>query len=162
MSKRDSSLPDFTEMFRQFSVPGLDMDALMAAQRRNFEAIAEANQIAARGMISVVKRQNEILQESMAEWQRNLQEATSGGLTFDSERQAERLREAIDQAVANMRELAELSSRHQSESFAVMYKLVQDNMAEITGILDQAKQAPTAGEKPAGEKKPGAAKKKKD
>jgi phasin family protein len=162
MSKKATSLPDFSEMFRQFSAPGFDMDALMAAQRRNFEAITEANQIAARGMIEVVKRQNEILQDSMSEWQENLQRAMSGKLEFDSEQQSDQLRDAIEHAVANMRELAELSGKHQSESFAVMYRLVQDNMAEITELLGQARSGATSAEGDKARPKTGGAKKKKD
>ena len=47
---------DVTRMMSDFRVPGFDTEALMAAQRRNIEALTKANQLAAEGMQAVMRR----------------------------------------------------------------------------------------------------------
>ena len=58
---------DFTKMMADYKVPGMDMDALMAAQRKNMEALSQANRLAYEGMQAVATRQAEILRQSMEE-----------------------------------------------------------------------------------------------
>ena len=55
----------FTKMMKDFNLPGLDTDAIVANQRRNVEALTSANRVALEGVQAVVKRQVEIVQETM-------------------------------------------------------------------------------------------------
>src|SRR5712671_7652676 len=54
---------DFTKLMSQFRLPGVDFAALVDRERRNIEALAEANRIAFEGWQRLVRRQAEILQE---------------------------------------------------------------------------------------------------
>ena len=58
---------DVTKMMSEFRFPGMDIDAAMAAQRRNIEALTTANQLAMEGMQSVARRQMEVVRQSMEE-----------------------------------------------------------------------------------------------
>jgi hypothetical protein len=52
---------DFTKLMSQFRLPGVDFGALVDRERKNIEALAEANRIAFEGWQSLVRRQAEIL-----------------------------------------------------------------------------------------------------
>ena len=56
---------DFTKMLQQFQIPGVDVASIIERERKNIEALAEANRIAFEGWQNLVRRQSEILQDSM-------------------------------------------------------------------------------------------------
>jgi hypothetical protein len=55
---------DFTKVMSQFQLPGVDFAALVDRERKNIEALAEANRIAFEGWQRLVRRQAEMLQET--------------------------------------------------------------------------------------------------
>jgi len=58
---------DVAKAFGDFRVPGIDVDAIVAAQRKNFEALTQVNQFAVEGLRTVAKRQAEIAQQTIEE-----------------------------------------------------------------------------------------------
>ena len=56
---------DFTKMLQQFKIPGVDFSSIIERERKNIEDLAEANRIAFEGWQNLVRRQSEILQDSM-------------------------------------------------------------------------------------------------
>ena len=69
---------DFTKLMSQFRLPGVDFAALVDRERKNIEALAEANRIAFEGWQALVRRQAEILQETMKKVVTNAGHADSG------------------------------------------------------------------------------------
>ena len=63
---------DFTKHLTQMRVPGVDPEALMTAQKKNMDALVEANKAAAAGYQDLFKRQMSIFEETMAEAQAHL------------------------------------------------------------------------------------------
>jgi phasin family protein len=135
--------PDVTKMFggdmmarmADFKVPGVDLGAMMAFGRRNFEALTEANRVAAEGYQAVARRQAEILRDTAAELQGALQEMTSvHGVEGIPQRQVEVARRAFESAIANRRELAEMTSRANGEVFEVLNKRITESIEEIKAL----------------------------
>jgi len=56
---------DFTKLMSQFQLPGVDFATLVDRERKNIEALAKANRIALEGWQRLVRRQAEMLQETM-------------------------------------------------------------------------------------------------
>ena len=56
---------DVTKMMADFRFRPFDVEALMAYQRRNIEALSQANQLAVEGMQAVAKRQIEIARQAV-------------------------------------------------------------------------------------------------
>ena len=81
-----SPFPDIAKLIEQFKVPGLDMSKIVEAQRKDIEAITQANQAAYEGMQELAKRQMEILQELVTEWQAAMTQATNRESTNVSQR----------------------------------------------------------------------------
>ena len=118
-AERKSAEPfaDFTKMLEQFKVPGIDMTSLIEARRNDLAALTQTNKIAYEGMRDLVRRQVEILRTTMEEAQAAAKEmvkgAPSGALTGQPK---EFVGQAVQKALANMRELAEAGGQNPNRS----------------------------------------------
>src|SRR3712207_7725064 len=92
---------DVMRMLADFRLPGMpDMEALAAAQRRNLEALSQANRVALEGAQAVARRHMEILQQSMSEMTDAMRQLTSQEPPQDkASRQAEMMKWAYERAV---------------------------------------------------------------
>jgi len=126
--------PDVAKMIEQLKVPGLDMSGFIEAQRKNIEAITQANQAAYEGMRELAKRQMDILQETAAEWQAAMSEAAKREGT-NATRRADAAEKAFGKAFGNMRELAEMAAKAQTEAWEVVQKRFQENLADLRSLL---------------------------
>lgn len=130
---------DVTRLVGDFRVPGLDTDAMLASQRRNIEAIAKANQLAAEGMQAVMKRQAEILRQTVEEASRMMGAiAQAGGPEQQAAKQAEIAKAAFETAIANTKEIADLVARANQDTFAVINKRVAESMDEVRALMAKA------------------------
>ena len=48
---------DVQKMMGEFKLPNVDVDAVVAAQKKNIEALTSANQLAVEGMQAIARRQ---------------------------------------------------------------------------------------------------------
>jgi phasin family protein len=137
ISKFDISKFDFSKMMGDLKIPGFDMQAAMEAQRKNIEALTAANNAAVQGMQAVAQRQAEILSQAMSEVSSVAQQLSSAGTNPQemTGKQAEVARKAFEQALANMRELAEMVNKSNTEAFAIINKRVNDGLQELKALV---------------------------
>jgi phasin family protein len=104
----DFSKFDIQKAFADFKIPGVDMQELLHAQKKNIAALTEANRHAVEGLQALARRQSEILQQAMKS-AADAAKATAGagGPKEAAAKQAELAKAAFEHAVANMREMAE-------------------------------------------------------
>jgi len=117
----------------------VDMGALMDAQRRNVEALVAANTVAAEGMRALAQRQAEILRQTIEHAgaaMRDLMQA--GGPEDKAARQTEIAKAAFERAIANARELAELTAKAQHEASDVIARRMAASMDELKTLIDSA------------------------
>ncbi len=138
MSEFDPSkmMNQFTKAFTDYKVPGVDMNAVVEHQRKNVEALTNANKQALEGIQAVATRQSEILKETMDEAVNAMKElsAASGPAEIAS-KQAELLRSALEKALANMRDLAEMTAKANTDAFDVIRNRVTENLGEIKEMV---------------------------
>jgi phasin family protein len=133
----DNPFQQFTKMMEQFRIPGVDVQAMMEARRKDVEAVVQANRIAFQGAQALVQRQSEILQQTMAEWQKAAQSLTGKEPGQAVGTQAELAKQAFEKALQNMRELAELAVKAQSDAYEVIKQRVQENIEQLRSTLQQ-------------------------
>ncbi len=136
-SKFDLSKFDMTKMMGDVKIPGFDMEAIVATQRKNIEALTTANQMAVQGMQAVAQRQAEILSQAMSEVSAIAQQLASSASNPQemTTKQAELARKGFEQALSNMRELAEMVSKSNTDAFAVINKRVTESLQELKGLV---------------------------
>jgi phasin family protein len=125
-------LNDLKKLIEKFQLPGVDVAALVEWQRKDMEALAEANRQASEGIKALVERRNEILQETLAQWQAALKDATS---TDAMSKQAEAVRQGVQQAIANFRELSEMEAQARNNAWKVVQDRLQENLANLQKLL---------------------------
>ena len=132
---------DITKMLADFKVPGVDVDAMVAAQKKNIEALTEANNMVVAGVQAVMKRQAEILHASMEQARTVASEImVPGSPEAKVTKQAEVVQAAFQAALGNMKELAELVTKSNTEAANVISKRVSESLVEIkTAVAKVAK-----------------------
>lgn len=134
---------DVSKLMAEFKIPGVDVDAILASQRKNIEAVTAANQLAIEGFQAVVRRQAEILRQTMEEAGPLVTDLMGVGSPQDKvAKQAEVVKSAFEKALANMKELAEMVAKSNTEAANVISKRVSESLEELksaTGKLGQKK-----------------------
>jgi phasin family protein len=128
---------DVSKAFTSFTFPGFDAETVISSQRKNIEALTQANQLAVEGVQAVTRRQVEIAREAFEGASAAIRDLTQP--TAPEERiakNAELARQAFEKGIANARELAELVAKANSEAFDVISKRVSESLEEI---CEQAK-----------------------
>ena len=134
-SKAMPALPSFADlgkMVEKFKLPGIDVNAIVESQRKDMEALAEANRQAYEGIKALAQRRNEILQEALVQWQDAMKDAT--GKDAMSKR-AEMAKKGVQQAIANFRELAEMEAQSRGKAWKVLQDRFQENVANLQKLL---------------------------
>ncbi len=121
------ALPDMSQLLEQLQVPGVDFAKLADDAQKNIEALQEANRTVAAGWQSLAEKQMEIFQQTMQTWQSAMPGAENSPAE-SAQKQSDLAREAFEQAIANMRELAEIAADSQSQAFEIMRSRFEENM----------------------------------
>ncbi len=133
---------EFSKMLKGYNMPGVDMEGLVASQKKNLEALTSANRVVIEGIQAVAKRQAEILQETMNEATKALDTLTKASSPQDiAAKQADLAKTAFDRALGNMRELAEMVSKANQQAADTINTRISATLDEIKGMALQAKQA---------------------
>ncbi|WPZ36780.1 TIGR01841 family phasin [Thalassobaculum sp. OXR-137] len=131
---------DVQKMMGEFKIPNVDVDGIVAAHKRNFDAIAQANQIAAEGMQAIMRRQSEIAQAAIAEVQSNLQAiATQGAPEEKLAQQAAIAKSTLEQALANLKELQEMVAKSNAEASGIINKRIMESLDEVKTAIEKSK-----------------------
>ena len=126
---------DITKVMGDMKLPGVDLEALMASQRKNIEALTAANKLAFEGFQAVATRQTEILRQTMEELQKMMTEVMSAGSPEDRvAKQAELAKTAFEKALSNMKEVAEMVSKSNTEATAVISNRISDSLEELKSM----------------------------
>lgn len=140
---------ELKNVLRGSKLPGVDVDGLVASERKNVEALTEASRATFDSMQAIGKRQIEILQETMNEATKAYDALTKAGSPPEAvAKETEIAKEAFDKGLRNMRELADMVTQAQHD--------VMDRInVRIAESLDELKQMALNAKEPSGKSEPG-------
>ena len=128
-------MDQFQSMLRQYKLPSVDIEKLIAAQQKNIEAVAEANRLAVEGIQTLAKRQVEVLQETMKEASEAVSSLRTAGSPAElAAKEAELGKNAFEKSVATMREMAEIllkSSREATDRINTRFTATLDEIRSL-------------------------------
>lgn len=141
MAKDPQSGMDFTRFFAEMKLPALpDMEALLAANRKNLETLTAANRVALEGAQAVGRRHMEIVQASMNEMSEAMKAlAATDAPQAKAAKQAELLKQAYQRAVAHMKELSDLIQQSNAEALALINQRFEEAMDEVKALAEKTK-----------------------
>ena len=120
---------DMKKMLEQFKMPGVDMTAILESQRKDVEALVEANKSAYEAMQAIARKQTEMMAESVQVMQEAAKSAS------DPAKQTEVVRSAFEKTIADMKELAEMARRSQSDAMTHISQRAAQHMEEIRKMM---------------------------
>lgn len=129
--------PDFANLLARMQLPGMpDMDAVLAAHRKNLETLTAANRVALEGVQAVARRNMEIMQQTMSELTENLRAfASPEAPQAKAAKQTELLKHAYERAVANMKEVSDLIQKSNSEAVGLINHRFIEAMDEVKALV---------------------------
>jgi phasin family protein len=127
-----SPMEQFSTFIRGLKLPGVDVNEILASQKKNIEAFTKAMQTATEGAGAVARRQAEILRTAFEQITTMMREMTVPGNPKETvAKQAEFVKKAFETAMANARELAEMVEKSNREAFEVIRRRTSESLDEI-------------------------------
>ncbi|TCG08437.1 chemotaxis protein [Paraburkholderia steynii] len=137
-TSKNSIFTEYTKLFGQFKLPGIDISAMVESRRKDIEAIAEANTTALAGVQSLAQKQSEILRASLGEVQAFVARCTQpGGQSIAIA--GDTVKQTLHKALVDVQDLADTAYRAQSDSVAVVTKRVAERVEELKALLQPKK-----------------------
>jgi phasin family protein len=131
---------DISKYLGDFKVPGVDVETLVASQRKNIEALTQANKLAFEGFQALFKRQVEIARQSIEESATVARQLVEAGTPQEKAvRQTELTKDAFEQALANSRELSEIVAKSNGEAFDLLNKRFFQVLDEMKETISKTK-----------------------
>ena len=124
---------NWTKGFSQFTgaMPGFNVDGLMKAGQANIAAITEANRVTLEGIQAVARRQQEMAAAAFSDFQETAKTIGAGAGADVFAKPVEMARGTFEKSVANMKELAELAGKSQTEAWGIIGRRVQESISEV-------------------------------
>lgn len=122
---------DVTKMMADFRFRPFDIEALMACQRRNIEALSQANQLAVEGMQAVAKRQIEIARQAIEDVSVLLRDLAQPASAEDRIAKNTEYAKQMLESVNHGREITMLATKAGTEAADVLRKRATEGLDEF-------------------------------
>ena len=116
---------DFARLLESCQISGVDMKALLDTEKKNIDALIEVNRSAYDSWRELMARQAEILQDTMKAI------AAEAGSEAVMGRRAEIAKQGLENALDNMRQLAETATESQRQTMEILRRRFEDGLAGI-------------------------------
>jgi phasin family protein len=126
---------DVTKMMADFRFHPFDIETLMACQRRNIEALSQANQLAVEGMQAVAKRQIEIARQAIEDVSALLRDLAQPASAEDRiAKNTEYAKQMLEKSVNHGREITMLATKASTEAADVLRKRASEGLDEFRDL----------------------------
>jgi phasin family protein len=132
---------DFSKMFDAYKNPTLDMQSFLETQRKNLQALSQAQQLTFESLQTIAQRQGEILSRLVEDNSNIAREMMAEGTPEDKiSRNAELFKTVYARTVSNMKDLSEIINKSSNEATNVINKRVTATMNEIQESLEKVQE----------------------
>ncbi len=134
----------FTEMFRkigeQLKVPSFDATRIMEQQQKNIDAMTRSWQAMAGGATALANKQREIFESAVKDMTEMAKDYKPTGSAQEMlAKQAEFAKKAMEAAIANTRDIAELVQKSGTEAVTIIHDRMKESYEEIRSGLEKKK-----------------------
>jgi phasin family protein len=129
---------DVSKMMTDFRFRPFDVEALMASQRRNIEALSQANQLAVEGIQAVAKRQIEVARQAIEDVSTLLRDLAQPASPEDRiAKNTEFAKQLLEKSVSHGREITLLATKAGTEAADVLRKRATEGLDEFRDLAKQ-------------------------
>jgi len=129
---------DVTKMFADFRFHPFDVEAVWAAQRRNIEALSQANQLAVESMQTLAKRQIELTRETFEGFSALWRDMATPASTEDRiAKNTEYVKQMIEKGVKHTGEIATITTKAGTKAAEILHKRANESLDEMRALASQ-------------------------
>ena len=130
---------DFSKVWADVKMPEFDVDALIAAQQKNIEAMNMANKTAVDGWQAFAKKQAELWQTAVEDTGALAQDVAAAKEPADKiAKQAEFAKSSIEAGISNAREAQEMAAKTTNKTVDIVSKRWVESVEEAVAIVGKA------------------------
>ncbi|MGE4351611.1 MAG: phasin family protein [Bdellovibrionales bacterium] len=131
-----SKFTDMGKMMNDCKMPNIDVETLMAAQRKGIEAMTTTNQKTFDTVQSYIRRQADLARQSM-EATSGLVQAIMAAPTPEEKvaKQVEATKSAVENCVGSLKELSEILSQSQVQTMEAVSSAVNESLNGLQGMM---------------------------
>jgi phasin family protein len=123
---------DVTKMFADFRFRPLDVEAVWAAQRRNIEALSQANQAAVEGVNALARRHIELTRETFEGFSALLRDLAQPASTEERiTKNTEYVKQMIEKGVNHGRELTTIATKAGTDAADILHRRATESLDEL-------------------------------
>lgn len=133
MTEMPKSILDmFTKLGQEMKIPSVDLNKIVEHHRKNFEALSASGKAAAEGAAAVAAKQREIIEAAI----KDIQDASKnfkipGSAQEMMAAQSEFAKKAMEAAVKNTRDMAELVQKSNQDAVRIIQDRMKESFEEI-------------------------------
>jgi phasin family protein len=121
-----------TNLVEGLALPGINLQSVVDSRRKDFEALVELNRKTIEGAQSVGQKQVEILRQTFEQLRDILKTAATSGVSPGAgDGAGELVQRSVNTALQNMRDLAAIAYKTQTDAFSVATKRVEESLEEL-------------------------------
>lgn len=136
----ESILDMLSKFGSEMKLPKVDVEAMLAQQRKNLEALEKSAKAGAAGASALMAKQRAMLQDTLNEVAEAAKSFKAPGSPQElMARQADFARKSFEAAVKNAGEVAEIVRKSGSESIDILRERIRESMEEIRSGFDKRK-----------------------
>jgi phasin family protein len=125
-------------MFADFRFRPFDVEAVWAAQRRNLEAVTQANQLAVEGVQALAKRQIELTREAFEGFSALWRDLAAPASTEDRiAKNTAYVKQVLENGVKHGGEIATIATKAGTEAAEILHKRTNEGLDEIRALASQ-------------------------
>jgi phasin family protein len=129
---------DVTKMFADYRFRPFDVEAVWAAQRRNIEALSQANQLAVEGVQALARRQIELTRETFEGFSTLLRDLAQPASAEDRiAKNTEYAKQMLEKGVNHGREVVSIATKASTDAAAVGQKRATESLDEIRSLASK-------------------------
>jgi phasin family protein len=131
---------DVTKMFADFRFHPFDVEAVWAAQRRNIEALSQANQAAMAGVQALARHQIELTRETFEGFSALMRDMAQPGSGEDRvAKNTEYVKQVLENGVKHGGEIATIAAKAGSDAAEILHKRTTESLDEIRAFATPKK-----------------------
>lgn len=132
---------DFSKIFENYKTMPFDIKDFLETQRRNVQALSEAQQITVENLQAIAQRQAEILSQIVEDNSNIARELMVEGTPEEKiSKNADLFKNLYERSIKNMNDLSEMISASNQEAGKIISKRVSATMNEIKSSLEKTQQ----------------------
>jgi phasin family protein len=129
---------DVTKWMADFRFRPFDVETLMAAQRRNIEALSQANQLAIEGIQAVARRQIDVARQAVEDMSALIRDLAQPASTEDRlAKNTEYAKQVLEKSANHNREISQLATKAGTEAADVLRKRACEGLDELRQFAHQ-------------------------